>query len=421
MTFDIGTADGTAKDGDTLGEDTLERIRTAAEEKLGELRLARRRRKASLPGGPSRPPTTPKGRAGEDEAARYLEERGLSIVARNVRAGGGEIDLVASDEGRVVFVEVKWRRDSSRGTPADAVTPAKRRKILSAARAWLAENPSGAASLSWDPTDVYCRYYYNYANPLTGRFLTYRLYWTADSLRQTVVDGGVERDLFATPFAIDSVSDEFREPFYFVINLAVGGAFTDAQVLGGGGLPVTIYRPAIVVGDSRTGATQKYDGPYFMIRWLLRQPLVAVLPVVGKPSATRVNLVPRDFVVEAMAYLSGLDASAGKVYHLADPDPLTVSELVDLIGHATRRKIVRVPLPRSAAKFLIDRVPGIYWLMQIPSPAIDYFVHPTLYTCASTLAELDGSGLKVPPLPTYIDRLVDFVRCHPSIGSSPMA
>lgn len=112
-------------------------------EKLTDLRLARRSRKASLPGGPSRPPTTPKGRAGEDEAARYLEERGLLVVARNVRAGGGEIDLVASDEGRVVFVEVKWRRDSSRGTPADAVTPAKRKRILSAARAWLAENPSG--------------------------------------------------------------------------------------------------------------------------------------------------------------------------------------------------------------------------------------------------------------------------------------
>jgi thioester reductase-like protein len=187
-----------------------------------------------------------------------------------------------------------------------------------------------------------------------------------------------------------------------------------------GGLPATIYRPAIVVGDSRTGATQKYDGPYFMIRWLLRQPFVAVLPVVGKPSATRVNLVPRDFVVEAMAYLSSLDASAGKVYHLADPDPLTVSELVDLIGHATRRKIVRVPLPRGAAKFLIDRVPGVYWLMQIPSSVIDYFMHPTLYTCASTLADLEGSGLKVPPLPSYVDRLVDFMRRHPSIGSSSM-
>ena len=187
-----------------------------------------------------------------------------------------------------------------------------------------------------------------------------------------------------------------------------------------GGLPATIYRPALVVGDSRTGVTQKYDGPYFMIRWLLRQPFVAVLPVVGKPSATRVNLVPRDYVVDAVAYLSGLDASAGKAYHLADPDPLTVSELIDVIGHATRRKIVRIPLPLAAAKFLINRVPGIYWLMQIPSPVIDYFVHPTLYTCASTLADLEGSGLKVPPLPSYVDRLVDFMRCHPDIGSSSM-
>ncbi len=187
------------------------------------------------------------------------------------------------------------------------------------------------------------------------------------------------------------------------------------------GLPATIYRPAIVVGDSRTGATQKYDGPYFVIRWLLRQPFVAVLPVVGKSSVTRVNLVPRDYVVDAMSYLSALDASAGKVYHLSDPEPLTVSELIQLIGVATRRKIVQVPLPRVAAKFLIDHVPGIYRLMQIPSPAVDYFAHPTLYTCASTLADLEGSGLKAPPLPTYVDRLVDFVRRHPGIGSSAMA
>jgi len=187
-----------------------------------------------------------------------------------------------------------------------------------------------------------------------------------------------------------------------------------------GGLSATVYRPAVVVGDSRTGATQKYDGPYYVIRWLLRQPFVAVLPVVGKPSVTRVNLVPRDYVVDAMTCLSGLDTSVGKVYHLADPNPLTVSELIELMGHATRRKIVRVPLPRVAAKFAIDRVPGVYWLMQIPSPVIDYFVHPTLYTCVSTLADLEGSGLKVPPLPSYLDRLVDFVRCHPNIGSSPM-
>jgi thioester reductase-like protein len=187
-----------------------------------------------------------------------------------------------------------------------------------------------------------------------------------------------------------------------------------------GGLPATVYRPAIVVGDSRTGATQKYDGPYFAIRWLLRQPFIAVMPVVGKPSATRVNLVPRDFIVDAMSHLSRLDISVGQVYQLADPEPLTVSELVEVVGRATRRRVVRIPFPRAVAKFAIDYLPGVHWWMQIPSPAIDYFVHPTQYSCDNTVADLEGSGLKVPALPTYIERLVDFVRRHPDIGSEPM-
>jgi thioester reductase-like protein len=188
-----------------------------------------------------------------------------------------------------------------------------------------------------------------------------------------------------------------------------------------GGLPVTVYRPAIVVGDRRTGATQKYDGPYFVIRWLLRQPSVAVLPVVGKPSVTRVNVVPRDYVVDAIGYLSGLEKSVGKVYHLADPESLTVNELIELFGHATGRKVLRIPLPISVARFAIDRVLGVERLLQIPSAAIDYFAHPTHYTCESTLEDLEGSGLQVPPLSSYVDRLVDFVRHHPEIGSNPMA
>lgn len=187
-----------------------------------------------------------------------------------------------------------------------------------------------------------------------------------------------------------------------------------------GGLPTTIYRPAIVVGDSRTGATQKYDGPYYVIRWLLRQPSVALLPVVGRPAATRVNLVPRDYVVDAISYLSRLDHSAGKVYQLADPEPLTVSELIEVVARATRRRVFRFPLPRAVAKFAIDTIPGVLWLMQIPSPAIDYFVHPTRYDCSHTLADLAGSDLKVPGLSTYVERLVDFVQKHPNIGSGAM-
>ena len=66
------------------------------------------------------------------------------------------------------------------------------------------------------------------------------------------------------------------------------------------GLPATIYRPGIVVGDSRTGETQKYDGPYFLATFLRRQPPVAVVPSVADPDRVRFCLVPRDFVIDAM-------------------------------------------------------------------------------------------------------------------------
>ena len=104
------------------------------------------------------------------------------------------------------------------------------------------ENPSGAASLSWDPDDDYVRPYYNYTSPLNDRFLTYRLYWDESSLRMTVIDDGAEYDLYASPFTIDDESDEFRQPFYLIANMAVGGAFTDAYNLGdpGSGQPVSM-------------------------------------------------------------------------------------------------------------------------------------------------------------------------------------
>ena len=113
-------------------------------EKLAELGLSRRRRGGAPAPRSPRLATTPKGRDGEEAAARFLEARGLEVLARNVRAGSGEIDLVAAEGGTLVFVEVKWRKDGSRGAPAEAVTPAKRRRLLSAARAFLAENPAGA-------------------------------------------------------------------------------------------------------------------------------------------------------------------------------------------------------------------------------------------------------------------------------------
>jgi nucleoside-diphosphate-sugar epimerase len=185
-------------------------------------------------------------------------------------------------------------------------------------------------------------------------------------------------------------------------------------------IPATIYRPSVVVGDSTTGATQKFDGPYFVMQWLMRQPRIAVLPVVGRPSRYRFNVVPRDFVIRAIEFLSAHVRSAGKTYALADPAPLTVDETIDTIAEATGRTVVRIPLTKSMAKGALQHVPGVHRLMRIPPAAVDYFVHPTLYDTSNATADLAGSGIAAPPLRDYVSRLVAFARTHPEIGSAAM-
>jgi thioester reductase-like protein len=188
-----------------------------------------------------------------------------------------------------------------------------------------------------------------------------------------------------------------------------------------GGLPATIYRPAITVGDAATGRTQKYDGPYFAIQWLVRQPgPLALMPVVGDLTA-EVNVVPRDFVVGAIAHLSGLDRSLGRTYQLADPAPLSARALLEVLGRALEKRILRIPLSVELARWAIERVPGVYRLLRIPSPILDYFVHPTRYDTRNARADLAGSGIECPPFRSYVDRLVAFVRENPGVGAAPMA
>lgn len=187
------------------------------------------------------------------------------------------------------------------------------------------------------------------------------------------------------------------------------------------GMPATIYRPAIVVGDSRTGATRKYDGPYFFIRLILRQGRVAFLPVVGDPDRTPVNLVPRDYVIDAMTRLAGMERSLGRVYHLADPDPLTIGQVLDELSRASGKRVIRVPLPAPVARGALRRVPGVRSLLGVPPEAVDYFTHPTTYTNRNAVRDLRGTGIVVPSFPAYADRLVDFVRENPEVGAGAMA
>ena len=81
------------------------------------------------------------GDAAEVRACRHLERSGFTIVERNFRTRGGEIDIVALEGDVLVFVEVRSREASGFGTPEESVTPAKRRRIVAAARSYLSNVP----------------------------------------------------------------------------------------------------------------------------------------------------------------------------------------------------------------------------------------------------------------------------------------
>ncbi len=178
------------------------------------------------------------------------------------------------------------------------------------------------------------------------------------------------------------------------------------------GMPTTVYRPSIVVGDSVTGATQKFDGPYFLMQWLLRQRRVALVPVIGDPTAVRFNMVPSDFVVDGIDALAAHPGSAGRTYALADPAPLTVDELIDEMCRATDRRGVRVRLPRRTTETLLGSVDALERFIGIPAAAVEYFVHPTHYDTTAAQRDLQGSGVACPPVPSYLRTLVSFLRQH---------
>jgi putative endonuclease len=98
--------------------------------------------------------TQPLGRLGEAVAARFLERRGLTVLARNARSRLGEIDLVARDGTSLVFVEVKARRPGAADPPQSAVDGRKRARLTRAALAYLARHPLGTLRCRFDVVAV---------------------------------------------------------------------------------------------------------------------------------------------------------------------------------------------------------------------------------------------------------------------------
>ena len=123
-------------------------------------------------------------------------------------------------------------------------------------------------------------------------------------------------------------------------------------------LPVTIFRPSVVVGDSHTGETAKYDGIYYLIQYLRKWPAALRAINVGN-KRVRLNLVPVDFVTDAITALSADEKAIGKTIALADPEPLTTAELFDAIARESQRDLapLRSDVTVHERQILLDAAP----------------------------------------------------------------
>ncbi len=188
-----------------------------------------------------------------------------------------------------------------------------------------------------------------------------------------------------------------------------------------------IYRPGMVVGHSKTGEIDKIDGPYYFFTFLkkLRQALPPWMPTLGIEGG-RVNIVPVDFVADAMDHIAHKPRLDGHCFHLTDPEPLRVGEAMNTFaraGHApemTMRIDARMFafLPGSV-RMAVGSLPPVRRFIgmllrdfKIPKETLKFITYPTRFDNREAERALKGSGIAVPRLEDYAWRLWDYWERH---------
>jgi thioester reductase-like protein len=178
-------------------------------------------------------------------------------------------------------------------------------------------------------------------------------------------------------------------------------------------VPTTIYRPAVVVGDSRTGETAKFDGPYVLTSlFTWARPLLRWMPNLGFDS-TWFNCVPVDFVTSVLVTVGFSEDFVGKTLQIADPDPPTTAESFDaLFYQTTGRNCFRVGngfkrfTHRALRRFPLDLISGI------SAQALDYFDHRGLFQTDNTREACRQFGIEIPKRQEFYKSIVKFARTH---------
>jgi thioester reductase-like protein len=177
-------------------------------------------------------------------------------------------------------------------------------------------------------------------------------------------------------------------------------------------VPTTVYRPAIVVGDSRTGETQKFDGPYYMLRVIsVSESRGTPIPQFGRAAAA-FNVVPVDFVVDALVAGSKSADAVGQTLHLVDPEPVTASELLTMLAreYAGREPAYRVPPKLVEASLRLEAVRNMF--AGAPRESIRYLNHPVRFDTRRAGDLLAAQGLRCPRFDEYVGPMVRFFREH---------
>lgn len=175
-------------------------------------------------------------------------------------------------------------------------------------------------------------------------------------------------------------------------------------------LPITVLRPSIIVGDSRTGEIGSLDGPYYLMVLIATNASGLRLPLLGRGDHP-LHLVPIDYVIDAAWEIcrgARAETTAGKTFHLVDPTPLTAKQVFDGVAEHAHTEKPRGSIPGPLARAVL-KTPGLARLGRGPLAFVDMLDHAVHYDHTNTREALAGSRISCPPLADYLGTLVRHV------------
>ena len=188
-----------------------------------------------------------------------------------------------------------------------------------------------------------------------------------------------------------------------------------------------VYRPGMVVGDSKTGEMDKIDGPYYFFKLIqrIRQLLPPWMPTIGIEGG-RINIVPVDFVVNAMDHIAHMPKLDGQCFHLTDPEPMRVGEVLNVFCRAAHAPTMSIRInaallgfiPKSVKKGIMSLTPvrrvrdALMKDLGLPSDLMGFINYPTRFDSRETQKALKGTGIACPQLESYAAPIWDYWERH---------